>query len=69
MSKGDISVFQHGVDLLGAPRITYVQNVYDKMAWYVLNNCQEVEPYIEYVFPSTLLLLFLHNLIITATNC
>ncbi|KAL5648864.1 hypothetical protein ACJX0J_039673, partial [Zea mays] len=34
MSKGDLSVFQHGVDLLGAYRITYQENMYDKMVWY-----------------------------------
>ncbi|WVZ78323.1 hypothetical protein U9M48_026058 [Paspalum notatum var. saurae] len=48
-SEGDISVFQHGVDLLGAPRITYLEKDYDKMVWYVLNNCPEVEPFIEYI--------------------
>lgn len=47
MSKGDISVFQHGVQLLGAPRITYLDKDYDKMVWYVLNNCVEVDPYMD----------------------
>jgi hypothetical protein len=64
MSKGDLSVFQHGVDLLGAHMITYQENMYDKMVWYVLNNCSEVEQYIEYVFVSTI---FLH-LFIKPTN-
>jgi hypothetical protein len=54
MSKGDLSVFQHGVDLLGAHTVTYQENIYDKMVWYVLNNCPEVEQYIEYVFLSTI---------------
>lgn len=65
MSKGDLSVFQHGVQLLGAPRITYLDKDYDKMVWYVLNNCAEVEPYIEYLFPLflSLLLVFLYSLL------
>ncbi|WVZ84331.1 hypothetical protein U9M48_031373 [Paspalum notatum var. saurae] len=45
--KGDLSVFQHGVVLLGAYNIIYLENDYDKMIWYVLNNCEEVEPCIE----------------------
>jgi hypothetical protein len=65
MSKGDLSVFQHGVELLGAPRITYLDKDYDKMVWYVLNNGAEVEPYIEYLFPLflSLLLVFLYSLL------
>ena len=51
LSRGKFYVFQHGVELLGAPRITYLQDDYDKMVWYVLNNCSEVEPYIKYTFP------------------
>ena len=56
MNKGDLSIFQHGVDLLGAQRITYQENIYDKMVWYVVNNCPDVEQYIEYAFLSTILL-------------
>ncbi|WVZ52650.1 hypothetical protein U9M48_003690 [Paspalum notatum var. saurae] len=37
----------HGVVLFGAYKITYLENDYDKMIWNVLNNCKEVEPYIE----------------------
>jgi len=47
LKRGDISVFQHGVDPLGAPRVTCLDHDYDKMVWYVLNNCLEIEPYIE----------------------
>jgi hypothetical protein len=54
-SKGDLSIFQHRVDLLGAPMIKHLEKDYDKMVWYMLNNCVEVEP-IEYVFPLCLLL-------------
>jgi hypothetical protein len=49
----DLSVFQHGVDLLGAPTLTYLEHDYEKMVWFILNNCPEVEPYIEYVVPSS----------------
>jgi hypothetical protein len=66
MSKGDISVFQHGVQLLRASRITYLDKDYDKMVWYVLNNCVEVDPYMEYVFP---LFLFLALVILVFIAC
>jgi len=52
--RGDLSVFQHGADVLGAPSLTYLEHDYEKMVWFVLNNCPEVEPYIEYVSPSTI---------------
>jgi hypothetical protein len=45
-------------------RITYQENIYDKMVWYVLNNCLEVEQYIEYVFVSTISLHLSTNLLI-----
>ena len=48
LRKGDFSVFQHGVDLLGAPRLTYLEDNYDRMVWFVLNNCPEVEQYLKY---------------------
>ena len=54
LSRGDLSIFQHGVDLLGASRVTYLEHDYEKMVWFVLNNCPEVEPYMEYVIPSLL---------------
>lgn len=52
LKEGDLSVFQHGVDLIGASRMTYLEGDYDKMVWYVLNNCPEVQPFMEYVIPS-----------------
>jgi len=55
MRKGDISIFNHGVEVLGAPTITYLERDYEKMVWFVLNNCEEVEPYIEYVIPFSIL--------------
>jgi hypothetical protein len=45
---GDTSVFMHGVKLIGK---TWVQplddKVRDKLVWYVLNNCEKVQPYVE----------------------
>ena len=49
MSTCGLSIFQHGANLLGAPRLTYDEKDYDRMVWYVLNNTTEVEPFIEYV--------------------
>jgi len=54
LSRGDLSIFQHGVDLLGPSRVTYLEHDYEKMVWFVLNNCLEVEPYMEYAIPSLL---------------
>ena len=43
----DLSIFQHGVKLLGAHRQTYLDDKeFDKICWYVLNNYDEVEPYL-----------------------
>ncbi|XP_039794861.1 uncharacterized protein LOC120660402 isoform X2 [Panicum virgatum] len=47
LGEGGLSIFQHGVTLLGASRMTYNENDYDKMLWYILNNTPEVEPFIE----------------------
>ncbi|CAD6264631.1 unnamed protein product [Miscanthus lutarioriparius] len=41
MRKCDISVFKHGVEVLGAPTITYLERDYEKMVWFVLNNYKE----------------------------
>ena len=54
LRTGDLSVFCHGVHLLGTPKITYLEHDYDKMVWFVLNNCPEVEPYIKYVIMDSL---------------
>jgi len=42
-----LSIFHHGANLLGAPRLTYDAKDYDRMVWYVLNNTKEVESFIE----------------------
>jgi hypothetical protein len=65
---GDISVFQHGVNFLGTSKITYLEHDYEKMMWYVLNNCEEVAPYIEYVILYIFSLCFLYYLLILPVN-
>jgi hypothetical protein len=44
----EISVFKHGVTLVGFDRCQYIDDdVLNKLVWYVLNNCEEVEEYVE----------------------
>jgi len=47
MTTCSLSIFEHGANLLGAPRLTYDEKDYDWMVWYVLKNTTEVEPFIE----------------------
>ena len=55
------AVFGHGVRLFGACTMTHhdgneaLRTDLHNMAWYVLNNCDEARPYIEYVLTSLLL--------------
>jgi hypothetical protein len=43
-----ISIFKHGVTLVGSNRTQYIEDdVLNKLVWYVLNNCDEVEEYVE----------------------
>ena len=45
---GDLSIFMHGVTLIGSNRIQYIEDsVLNKLICYVLNNSEEVEPYLE----------------------
>ena len=46
---GDVSVFNHGVNFIGASQYVQAGADYDRMVWYVLRSCPEVKPYIEYV--------------------
>jgi hypothetical protein len=46
---GDVSVFKHGVNFIGASEYLEAGAEYDKMVWYVLRSCPEVQPYITYV--------------------
>ena len=46
--EDDTSVFRHGVKLMGANRVQYMEEEeMEKVVWYGLNNCEEVEPYVE----------------------
>ncbi|WVZ93355.1 hypothetical protein U9M48_039342, partial [Paspalum notatum var. saurae] len=43
--EDDLSVFTHGVKLLGTAKVSYNEVGFDKLVWYVLNNCPEVDQY------------------------
>ena len=44
----DTSVFMHGVRLIGMDRVQYINDKsFKQLVWYVLNNSDEVEPYLE----------------------
>jgi len=44
-----VDVFGHGVNFTSAHEHLYDENGFDKMVWFVLNNCSQVEKYVEYV--------------------
>ena len=54
--SGDVSVFNHGVNCLGASQYLEAGDEYDKMVWFVLSNCAEVLPYIEYIISCALII-------------
>ena len=58
---GDVSVFRHGVNFLGASQYLDAPDEYDKMVWFVLSSCHEVSPYIEYVIYCALVIVSTHN--------
>jgi len=43
-----VDVFGHGVNFTSAPELVYDENGFDQMVWFVLNNCSQVETYVEY---------------------
>jgi len=44
----DISIFKHGVALVGSDRRQYNDDaILNKLVWYVLNNCDELDEYKE----------------------
>ena len=59
--KTHCDVFVHGVNFLGAFQMTdYKTGLTEKrelrkMAWYVLNNCDQIKPYAKYVLSLTLM--------------
>ncbi|RLN12837.1 hypothetical protein C2845_PM09G10330 [Panicum miliaceum] len=42
-----VDVFGHGVNFTSAPELVYDENGFDQMVWFVLNNCSQVENYVE----------------------
>jgi hypothetical protein len=48
-TDGDTSVFMHGVKPIGNTRAKYIADkaTINELAWYVLNNCDEVGPYVQ----------------------
>ena len=48
-----VDVFGHGVNLIGAFDLSYSEEL-DKLAWYVLHNCDQAEKYIKYVLKYSL---------------
>ena len=47
-SDGDPSVFMHGAKLIGSSTVKEMDDKYmEKLAWYVLNNCDEVGRFVE----------------------
>ena len=47
ISPQGYSIFDHGINLLGASKFHYDAKDYDSMVWFVLNNCEEVDEYKE----------------------
>ena len=49
LAPGETSVFMHGVKPIGQIRVKDIKDKakINKLAWYVLNNCDEVGPYVQ----------------------
>ena len=47
-THGETSIFMHGVKPIGQIRVKDIKDKskINKLAWYVLNNCDEVGPYV-----------------------
>ena len=48
-APGETSIFMHGVKLIGQIRVKDIKDKakINKLAWHVLNNCDEVGPYVQ----------------------
>ena len=48
-APGETSIFMHGVKPIGQIRVKDIKDKskINKLAWYVLNNCDEVGPYVQ----------------------
>jgi hypothetical protein len=47
LSIDGTSYFDHNVQILGAGTTCWFGSMYDEVVLYVLNNCEELKPYIE----------------------
>ena len=48
LTDGDTSVFMHGVRLIGKDWVQYIDDkTFNRLVSYVLNNSDNVEPYLE----------------------
>ena len=49
LAPGETSVFIHGVKPISSTRVKDIADkaTIDALAWYVLNNCNKVGPYVE----------------------
>jgi hypothetical protein len=56
-----VDFFGHGVHFTSALELVYDENGFDQMVLFVLNNCSQVENYVEYVLTS----IFLQNVVAT----
>lgn len=43
----ELKVFSHGAKGLGKSVLKKYKKEFDKMKWFVLDNCEEAEPYIK----------------------
>ena len=50
-APGETSIFMHGVKPIGQIRVKDIKDKVEinKLAWYVLNNCDEVGSYVQQV--------------------
>ena len=47
-TDGDTDVFMHRVCLIGRDRVQYIDDkTFKQLVWYILNNSEKVEPYLE----------------------
>jgi hypothetical protein len=47
LSVDGTSCFDHNVQVLGEGTTCWLGSNYDKVVWYVVNNCEEAKPHIE----------------------
>jgi len=53
-----VDVFGHGVNVIVACDLSYSEEL-DKLAWYILHNCDQAQKYIKYILKSLFCILHL----------